>query len=219
VETWRDGFVHENLCEPKWRFSHFGGNCIHWKLSRLKTKKEQCKTDEERTQLNILEDIDNHTWFFVYAEVDFWSLLYTLEFDDVDVGFGVVNQTRKVPLPAWRFRFWRREQTPTKLKGADWQLLTTKCLQSCPICCVVGSKREAIWCVELVHGWVSVDLWPYTCYTEFVGWLLTCVYWTTLVIVATNLCNIFRLLHSNIWWLGCYVFPQIDRVGTWLVER
>jgi len=41
---------------------------------------------------------------------------------------------------------------------------TPRCLHSA-YHCVIRNKRGAIWCVELVHRWVSVDLWPYTCYT------------------------------------------------------
>jgi len=94
----------------------------------------------------------------------------------------------------------------------------TKCLHWCTFYCIIGNNQEAISCVELVRRWVSFDLYPYTCCTWVVGWLVACINWTTAVMFATYVSNTFRFLYSNIWWIGCYVFPQIDRTWTRLVE-
>jgi len=80
------------VCGLKWSSSQFTGSFIRWKLFMPKTKKELYKTDKEQTQLIRLEDIDNHAWYFVFAEVEFWSLLYTLDVADVEVGIGEPNK-------------------------------------------------------------------------------------------------------------------------------
>jgi len=176
-------------------------------------------------QLSRVEDIENHTWHFVSMLKSGFEA-FCIHLILLMLRLGLVNQTRKVSFPAWRFsnlekrtnsvewsklrliyclNFYSRFQTlltfgegaslnrqraytwkgPEDLKKSFiyflqirsrfgvllcWCYLEVcshraKCLHSSAFYYVVGNKREALWWVELVHRWVSVDLWPYTCYT------------------------------------------------------
>jgi hypothetical protein len=220
IHTWN--FV----CGLKWGSSPYFGGCIHWKLFMLKAQKELYKTDKERMQVNRLLDIDSHPWCFVFVLKSGFEAC-CIHWTPLMLNFELVSQTRKVSLPAWRFSNLEKRTTSverSRLILVDYLLNSysrlrsfymwcyfvvaeeslevcrhrgMKCLHLCTFHCVMGNKWEAIWCVELVHRWVNVDLWPHTCYSQVVGWLLTCVIWTTVVMLATYVSNSF--LYSNIW--------------------
>jgi hypothetical protein len=96
IHTWN--FV----CRLKWGSSPYFGSCRHWKLFMLKAKKELYKTDKERTQVNRLLDIDSHPWCFVSVLKSSFEAC-CIRWTPLMLSFELVNQARKVSLPAWRF--------------------------------------------------------------------------------------------------------------------
>jgi len=103
------------VCGLKCSWIDIFGRCLNWKLFMLKPKKEQYKTDKDWPQLNRLEHIDNHTWYFA-------SQLKS-SFEACCWGWGWWTKQEWFLFLPGGLAIWRGEQT--QLKEADWCLHIT----------------------------------------------------------------------------------------------